>query len=106
MSQRSNRCDFTPRVRREILQRDNNSCVICNMGFKPTADHRYEIAHFIPRSAGGLGIPQNAVVLCKTHHMAMDNSDERVMWLGVVKKYLKSKYPGWDDMRLVFRKGG
>lgn len=104
-SKRTKACDITPKVRREVLLRDEMGCVLCNMGYTPTGDFRYEIAHFIARSQGGLGVPENLVLLCKTHHEKMDNGPCRDISEALVKKYLKSLYPEWEYKDLRYEKG-
>ena len=105
-SKRSNACDISPKVRREVLLRDDNCCVLCNMGYLPSGDYRYEIAHLIPRSQGGLGVPENLVVLCKTHHDKFDNGIRRAISGALIRKYLRELYPGWKEDDLKFKKGG
>lgn len=64
------------------------------------------IMHFVPRSKGGLGIPENGAVGCYYHHNLLDNGNKgkREEMLEVFEKYLKSQYPNWDRELLFFRK--
>ena len=48
--------DFSKATKLKMVERDNNCCIFCsNPNITP--------AHFIPRSAGGLGILENGVCL-------------------------------------------
>ena len=70
MSNQSKACEFTNKVRQEIYERDNNSCIMpdCMNPFG------LGIAHiFKSRAKGGLGVAQNGVTLCQHHHGLLDN---------------------------------
>lgn len=62
--------------------------------------------HYIPRSQGGLGIPQNGAVGCQCHHGMMDNGNngKRQEMLEFFKEYLQRHYPDWDEKELVYDK--
>ena len=64
------------------------------------------IMHFIPRSAGGLGIPENGAVGCQWHHEMMDNgnSGRREEMLQIFEDHLRHSYPDWDRRKLVYKK--
>lgn len=55
-------------------------------------------AHYIPRSAGGLGIVQNVVCLCRDCHNKFDHGDAYDMTVTgtMIRCYLKERYPGID----------
>ena len=53
-----------------------------------------ETMHFVPRSAGGLGVEQNGAIGCKYHHEMLD----------FFEKYLRGKYPGWNREALIYKK--
>ena len=59
----------------------------------------------IPRSQGGLGIEQNIVTLCDSCHMAFDQSPKRKSLREYIRRYLKMKYPDWDETKLIYKKG-
>lgn len=91
MSKVSKLCEFSPKVRKIIKERDSNSCVIpnCYRGY-------LGIAHiFYPRSKGGLGKKENGVLLCQHHHHLLDNGrDSKIahMIQTHCESYLRSHY--------------
>ena len=60
-------------------------------------------SHYIPRSHGGLGVEQNILTLCRQCHIRMDSTSERHDLLRQAKEYLMSKYPYWDESKLVYK---
>lgn len=64
------------------------------------------VMHYIPRSAGGLGIPQNGAIGCQFHHNMLDNGNQgkRKEMLELFKQYLQELYPEWNEDKLVYRK--
>lgn len=64
------------------------------------------VMHYIPRSAGGLGIPQNGAIGCQFHHNMLDNGNQgkRKEMLEIFKQYLQELYPEWNEDKLVYRK--
>ena len=68
----------------------------------------YDAMHYIPRSRGGLGIPQNGAIGCRYHHQMMDQGSEgrRPEMLGLFAQYLKGLYPEWDESKLIYDKWG
>lgn len=73
--------DFSPKARLEITERDHNECIFCKIGYHTKEATWFgkeikSIMHYIPRSKGGLGIPQNGAVGCQYHHELMDNGNK------------------------------
>jgi len=99
MSKRSKACDITPKVRREVVKRDNGLCCLCGR-------QGNDVAHYIPRSLGGLGVKENLLVLCRSCHHSYDNSKHRRTIKGEIEAYLKRMYDDWDKDKLVYRKWG
>lgn len=104
-SKRARATDISQKTKQEVWERDGGRCIICG---SPVAMPN---AHYIPRSAGGLGVPENIVTLCtnfsenKCHYrFDFGSRAEREEIGGKVEKYLKSKYPDWDPEKLVYRK--
>ena len=107
-SKRSKACDIPQSVKKRVFIRDNGMCVVCH--------NRYNVmpnGHYIPRSKGGLGIVENIVTLCteltenKCHSRFDKGTKEERDELGfIIKTYLKSKHPNWDEEKLVYKKGG
>ena len=98
MHKRTKACSILPKVREEVEKRDNHCCIFCG---SPNA--RGE-AHFINRSQGGLGIPENLVTACSHCHREMDNGLNTKHYRSVAEEYLKSHYPEWDKSKLVYNK--
>jgi len=98
MSERKNHTDISVKARKAVHIRDGGRCVYCGRTDKPI-----ELAHFISRARGGLGIPQNLVSLCIDCHYDYDGSKHREM-RPYLEWYLKSKYSNWDDCILIFKK--
>lgn len=92
--------DIPMNVKCEVWERDEHRCILCGSG------RASPNAHFIPRSALGLGIEENIVTLCLRCHDRFDNSAERKLIREEIRRYLKSKYPNWDESKLVYRKYG
>ena len=97
MHKRTKAVAITPEVRQEVEERDGGRCIFCN------APGRGE-AHFINRSQGGLGIPENIVTVCRYCHAQMDNGQATKLYRARAEEYLKSKYPTWDKSKLVYNK--
>lgn len=105
-SARAKATDITPQVKQEVFLRDNGRCVVCGnmVNVMPNA-------HYIPRSAGGLGIPENIVTLCtnltenKCHYKFDFGSKEEREEIGkIIENYLRSKYPDWNPANLIYKK--
>ena len=110
MSKRSRACDFSTKERTLIKDRDYR-CIFCKKGYRMGGANDFntsimEIMHYIPRSAGGLGIPQNAAVGCKYHHVMYDNGNEgrHDEMKGIFAEYLNRIYAGWNEKDLVYNK--
>ena len=97
-SSRTKATSISPKVRTEVEERDNHKCVFCG---SPSA--RGE-AHFIRRSQAGLGIPQNLLTVCRACHRELDEGRNKDAFREKARKYLKSKYPDWNEEDLVYNK--
>lgn len=98
MHRQTKAVDIPPAVKETVWERDGHCCVLCG---SPMAAPN---AHYIARSHGGLGIDQNIVTLCLSCHDRYDNSADRMLIRAELRTYLKSKYPGWDETKLIYRK--
>ena len=104
-SAKARACDIPQDVKEKVWERDNHRCVICG-------DTRaFPNAHFVPRSAGGLGIERNIVTLCSNFapnhcHYTYDfgSKTNRTAIRKRLKEYLQSKYPDWDEKELVYKR--
>ena len=110
MSKRSKACEFDIKTRTRIKARDKG-CIFCNLRYMLPPEPniftgRYQIMHFIPRSQGGLGIPENGAVGCVYHHTMMDNDRNglRDDMLLIFETYLRARCKDWDKSKLVYDK--
>ena len=88
-------------VKEIVWERDNHRCIFC----KTTVDMFYANAHFIPRSSGGLGIPENIFTACENCHREQDNGLNTKEYDTKAEKHLKSIYGGrWTKENLIYRK--
>ncbi len=97
-SKRSKACDISTKVRKEVLERDNYSCIICG------ANQRLQIAHYISRARSGLGIPQNLAAMCVSCHFSYDNGKYHKEIGEAFEKHLKAQYEGWNEKDLIYKK--
>lgn len=99
MSKLSKACDISPKVRAEVKERDGEACIICGK------THALQIAHFIPRSRLGLGIPENLACMCIDCHGELDNGFKKSKEIKqAFKDYLMSIYPEWNESKLIYSK--
>lgn len=107
-SKRTKACEFSADIRATIMQRDRYQCLFCRLEKfgKSECDWMMDIMHYVNKSAGGLGIPQNGVLGCRYHHSLLDNGNKgyRKDMLQDMKEYLQSIYPDWSEEELYFQK--
>jgi hypothetical protein len=97
LSKRSKACDIPPKVRQAVYERDGGLSIISGkLGISN--------AHYIPRSAGGLGIEQNIVTLTLGEHHDYDNGGKRAEYKAKIRAYLDKCYPGFRDEKRIYRK--
>lgn len=107
-NKRAKATDFKQSTRELIRQRDRYQCLFCRLGkYGKSQCGRMEIMHYINRSAGGLGIPENGVTGCTYHHQLLDNGNKgyRKEMLADMEEYLKGIYPDWNKADLYYKKG-
>ena len=99
--------DFSRKAKEQIAERDSIEgwpcCVFC--GAAAPAPLAFSNAHFIARSQGGLGIPENGLTLCPACHRRYDQTTDRKQMREYFRGYLKSKYENWREEDLIYRKG-
>ena len=101
MSKRSKACEISQETKRIVYKRDNERCVIC----KRWVEMRFSNAHYIKRSQGGLGIPENIVTLCPECHYKEDFGKDSKLYEETIKQYLKSIYgENWNKEKLIYKK--
>lgn len=98
MHRRTKMVAIPPKVRQEVETRDGFRCVFCG-----SSNCRGE-GHYIRRSQGGLGIPQNLLTVCRICHSAFDEGNNKEYYREIAREYLKSKYPDWNEDDLVYNK--
>lgn len=99
-SKRAKATDIPLKVRAAVYDRDGGKCIFCGRW-----QVHPDMAHYIGRAHGGLGIEQNLVTACRKCHEEMDNGKHRQIYREVARKHLVSVYAGWDESMLVYRKG-
>ena len=99
--------DFDRKTKIAISERDSTDgwpcCVYC--GAAAPAPLAWSNAHYIARSQGGLGIPENGLTLCPECHRRYDQTTARAQMREFFREYLKSKYEYWNEGDLIYRKG-
>lgn len=100
-SKRAKALAISPETREKVWIRDGGLCVCCRKPGLPEA-------HFIPRSKGGLGIPENILTLCRPCHDRFDRGTkkEREGMREFFREYLMNIYPEWDEKKLIYHKEG
>jgi len=98
-SKRAKALAISDTTKRTVFARDGGLCVYCRRPGNPEA-------HYIPRSKGGLGIPENILTLCRKCHDRYDNGRtmEREGMREFFREYLQSQYPDWDEKKLIYHK--
>lgn len=100
-SKRTRACEISQKTKEIVWNRDNHRCVIC----KRYVPRTYANAHFIKRSQGGLGIPENIVTLCSECHFKEDFGKDTKLYERQIENYLKSIYgTNWSKEKLVYKK--
>lgn len=99
-SKRTKACEITKEVRQTVAIRDNGQCIICGKHVPVSCSN----AHYIKRSQGGLGIPENIVTLCPSCHYEEDFGKNSKLYEQKIKDYLSSKYENWNEDNLKYNK--
>lgn len=98
MNRRTKALQIPPEVKEKVLRRDK-WCVWCG------SPRGIPNAHYISRAHGGRGIAENILTLCPECHRRYDQTTERAKMREFFKEYLQSKYPDWDEEKLIYKKG-
>ena len=105
-NKRTKACEIPTSVRRLVNERDSG-CIFClamyeiPQGYRPEM-YCMEIMHFVSRSSGGLGIPENLAKGCIYHHWMLDHSPKRQEMKLIFETYLRNHYPDWEESRLYY----
>lgn len=100
MSKRSKACEITKKVKIIVWERDNHKCIYC----KRYVPVECANAHFIKRSQGGLGIPENVVTFCPECHYEEDFGQDTQLYEEYMENYLKGIYKDWNKENLIYKK--
>lgn len=105
-SKRAKALAISEETKDKVWCRDAGRCVWCRLSGQWTGYRAFPEAHFISRSMGGLGIPENVLTLCRPHHDQFDHGTrlQRVVMAQEFREYLKSFYPDWDETKLIYHK--
>lgn len=88
-------------VKIAVWKRDNGRCVFCGKAVGVECAN----AHFIPRSAGGLGIEENIFTACLCCHHEQDNGLYTKLYDKNVERYLRGIYgKSWRIQDLMYKK--
>ena len=99
--ERTKKTDITRSVKTKVWERDKHKCIFCGK----EVEVFYANAHFIPRSAGGLGVAKNIITACPKCHNEQDNGLNTKEYDKKAESYLKSIYgDNWSKNDLVYRK--
>ncbi len=97
--------DIPTYVRDEVYRRDgiegHPCCIYCG------SPRHLELAHYVPRSRGGRGVPENLAVLCTKCHKELDNGSNTTLSRDikeVFRDWLCYNYPGWNEEGVVYKK--
>ncbi len=93
--------EISKKVKEAVWKRDKHKCIFCGK----RVDVFYANAHFIPRSAGGLGIEENIFTACENCHREQDNGKNIEEYDKKAQRHLKRIYgKNWDKSKLVYKK--
>lgn len=102
-SRRTRALSIHSAVRERVRERDG-CCVLCFLKYGRLNAYRLECAHYIGRGQGGLGIPENLVMLCADCHREYDQSTEREEDRALITEHLKNIYENWDTIPKTYDK--
>lgn len=88
-------------VKEIVWERDKHKCIFCHKQVPVEC----ACCHFIPRSLGGLGIPENIYTGCSDCHREQDNGLNTKGYDLKVENHLKDIYgANWDKSKLIYKK--
>lgn len=100
-SRRTKACEITRKTKEIVWNRDDHRCIICGIYVQTECAN----AHYIKRSQGGLGIPENIVTLCPRCHHEEDNGKNTKIYEELLKKHLEGIYgANWKKENLIYKK--
>lgn len=90
--------DFSPALKKQILERDNYKCVICGLGKKEGVE--LHIDHIKPKDLGGKATLQNGQTLCARHNFLKKNLKQTEMGKKMFIRMLETAKEA-DDKELI-----
>lgn len=87
-------------IKLRVWIRDKKQCIFCHK----TVEWNYANAHYIPRSAGGLGIEENIFTACEDCHREQDNGKNTKKYDEIAERHLKSLYKDWTKEKIIYKK--
>lgn len=100
MHRQTKATSISSKTKAAVYARDFRRCVLC--GSFNAGPH----CHFVRRSQGGLGIPENIWTGCKACHEAFDSESTDGPLHNQMRDYFRTLYPDWDERNLKYRKDG
>jgi 5-methylcytosine-specific restriction endonuclease McrA len=99
---RTKATEIPKKVKEIVWKRDNESCIHCGRHVTVFCAN----SHYIKRSQGGLGIPQNITTACPYCHNKGEFSKDAEKLKEEQRQYL-SRYYGdsWKEEKLIYKKG-
>ena len=94
-------CEIPVAVKVRVWERDKHKCIFC----EKLVDWHRANAHYVPRSAGGLGIEENVFTACDKCHIEQDNGLNTKEYDEKAKSHLMSIYgEKWNKEELIYKK--
>ena len=97
MHKRTKASQISKAVKATVYERDQGHCLLCGRYVPPEC----ACCHFVSRARLGLGIEENILTLCHECHYNLDNGE---VGRDQLREYLESKYPGWNEKKVVYSK--
>lgn len=93
--------EIPQKVKKVVYERDKQRCIFCGK----IVPLRCACCHFIPKSAGGLGVEENIFTACDDCHREQDNGLNTKEFDKRAKRHLKSIYGAkWKIENLIYKK--
>lgn len=100
MHRQTKATSISSKTKAAVYARDFRRCVLC--GSFNAGPH----CHFVRRSQGGLGIPENIWTGCQACHEAFDSEATDGPLHNQMREYFRKLYPDWDEGKMRYRKDG
>lgn len=93
--------EIPKKVKMAVWNRDQHKCIFCGK----LVAWNYANAHYIPRSAGGLGVEENIFTACEDCHREQDNGLNTKLYTDKAENYLRTYYGlNWTIEKLIYKK--